>query len=175
MNCAKNCKNRGMTAFEARFSKVKTFIQARASRARTIRKSAFVILRASKATSARSRFDKVNPSYGLIIRTPIGSEISDVPGDEHRAVPRSFLGLVSVPVKFLARECGDGHQTPLTVQTRNDNHHFTTRADTGRRATAIIALASGGIRPTRSKRISWKPAASSRIVRVRMDQNLMWP
>jgi hypothetical protein len=42
-------------------------------------------------------------------------------------------------------------------------------------ATAIIDFASEGIRPTRRKRISAKPASFRSNVSVRIDQNLMCP
>ena len=45
----------------------------------------------------------------------------------------------------------------------------------GRRATAIIDLASTGTRPTRIIRPTSSPAPSSRVVRVRGDQNLICP
>jgi hypothetical protein len=45
----------------------------------------------------------------------------------------------------------------------------------GFRATAIIDLASAGIRPTRSKRMSTNPASRSSSLSVLTDQNLMWP
>jgi hypothetical protein len=71
-------------------------------------------------------------------------------------------------IHYAFEVCQATWQMLRLIQRQDDGNEFH-----GLRAIAIIDLANGSIRPTRSKCTSTKPASRSNSPRVSMDQNLM--